>query len=114
MVNLTVNSKGHTKTIHRLVMLTFKGYSKSQVNHIDGNKLNNNLNNLEYCNNRENYFHARKKNLLTINTILTEEKVLEIRELLKNGLSHRKIAKLYGVGKSTIGAIYRRESWTHI
>lgn len=49
------------KTIHRLVAETFLTNShpkvKTQVNHIDGNKLNNNLNNLEWCTPQENTTH---------------------------------------------------------
>lgn len=42
------------KTIHRLVLDTFIGKSDLCVDHIDGNKLNNNLNNLEYVSHAEN------------------------------------------------------------
>lgn len=46
--------------VHRLVMRTFvglrpKGYV---INHIDGNKANNSLDNLEYCTNKENERHS--------------------------------------------------------
>ena len=57
-VNLYNNWIIKKKVIHRLVMLTFKWDSKLQVNHIDWNKKNNNLNNLEYCTAKENTRHA--------------------------------------------------------
>lgn len=59
-VCLTVDSKKHTKRIHRLVAETFikKVYGKNQVNHKDGNKANNNVENLEWCDNSENQIHA--------------------------------------------------------
>jgi len=47
------------KTIHRLVMQTFKWESDLVVNHIDWNKTNNSLDNLEYCTRSENTQHAR-------------------------------------------------------
>jgi len=56
-----------TKTIHvhRIVMLTFKPIDKIlQVNHIDGDKLNNNINNLEWCTDSENKKHAYKTGLM--------------------------------------------------
>ncbi len=47
------------------------------------------------------------------NAKLTEKEVLEIRNL-KGELSQRKIAKLYGVGKTTITSIHRGISWQKI
>ena len=46
--------------VHRLVSICFLENSKNdkEVNHIDGNKSNNNINNLEWCNHKENIQHA--------------------------------------------------------
>jgi DNA-binding transcriptional regulator YiaG len=44
---------------------------------------------------------------------LTDNQVLEIREN-KDKLSQRKLAKLYGVGSSTIGSLILRKHWKHI
>lgn len=54
--------KKHNLFIHRLVAKYFLENSKSlpQVNHKDGNKLNNNLNNLEWCTTLENQRHKRE------------------------------------------------------
>lgn len=59
-VVLSKNSKRHTYKVHRLVALTFipKEDGKPQINHIDGNKSNNNINNLEWCSQSENMLHA--------------------------------------------------------
>jgi hypothetical protein len=43
--------------VHRLVMMAFSGVSDLDVNHKDLNKLNNNLENLEYCTRKENVYH---------------------------------------------------------
>ena len=48
------------KTVHRLVLETFKPHvdmNDLQVNHIDGNKLNNHLTNLEWLTRRDNMLH---------------------------------------------------------
>ena len=50
---------GLTRKVHRLVLLAFIGPSHLEVNHKDGDKENNNLNNLEYCTHSENHIHAR-------------------------------------------------------
>lgn len=59
------NNKPFTVTVHRLVALTFiKNPNKyPQINHKDGNKCNNNVNNLEWCDAEMNMRHARKLGL---------------------------------------------------
>lgn len=64
-VQLCINGKVITRTIHRLMALTFLPSinGKNYVNHIDGNKFNNNLNNLEWVTPSENQLHAIKNGL---------------------------------------------------
>lgn len=50
--------KTKTMLVHRLVMLTYVWYSPLTINHIDGNKLNNHLSNLEYCSLSDNIQHS--------------------------------------------------------
>ena len=53
-------TKSKTYRAHRLSMITFKfveGFSELEVNHKDGDKLNNNIENLEWCSTQENIAH---------------------------------------------------------
>ena len=54
------NQGRQNKRVHRLLMEAFVDNPNNypQINHIDGNKLNNNLNNLEWCSSKHNSVHA--------------------------------------------------------
>ena len=64
--NALKNKKSKTLRIHRLVMEVFNPINSfMQVNHIDGNKSNNKLDNLEWCTDSDNKKHAYKTGLMT-------------------------------------------------
>ena len=68
-VTLSKNGKSNSKHVHRLLAQAFipNPENKATVNHIDGNKLNNNLDNLEWATYSENAFHAYKTGLYKSN-----------------------------------------------
>ena len=60
-VGLRKNSERKFYSVHRLVAIHFidNPENKPQVNHIDCNKQNNNINNLEWTTSKENLYHAK-------------------------------------------------------
>jgi len=121
-VGLYNNCKLQKFNIHRLVMLSFVGASKLQVNHIDGVKSNNTLINLEYCTASENTRHAyrtgltNKKGENNGRSKLTKKDVMEIKTELLNyvrGMSDD-LARKYGVSYYTITSIKGGKRWAHI
>lgn len=66
-VSISFKEKIYNRLVHRLVLLSFtsllKEYTHLQVNHIDGDKTNNNLTNLEWVTQSENMQHAIKNGL---------------------------------------------------
>lgn len=64
-IYMSENGKVKSIFVHRLVASLFipNPDNLPQVNHIDGNKLNNNVENLEWCNNSQNQLHAIRNNL---------------------------------------------------
>lgn len=109
------NGRGETKTIHRLVMSSFRGLSKKEINHIDGNKLNNALCNLEYCTRSENIQHAYKNKLIKkkygenhSRNIFNEKQVLEI---FKDNRSDSVIAREFNCTRASVWNIKNGKSW---
>jgi hypothetical protein len=123
-VRITLNgdsSKKKNFSIHRLVMETFNPISEKslQVNHIDGNKQNNNINNLEWITGKKNVIHSLQIGLRPSgedhpNAKLTNFQVKQIPELQKQGYSLHTISKLYGVAYSTIKNINAKRKWNYL
>lgn len=119
-VELWKNNKGKKFRIHRLVAETFiPNYdNKEQVNHIDGNKTNNCVDNLEWVTPKENVTHAINNNLIIlkygINNVsakLKEEDVKFIRENAKVNVSVKELAKRYNVSTTNIYNILNNKKW---
>lgn len=121
-VILYKDSKSKNHYIHRLVAKNFidNPSLKETVNHIDGNKENNNINNLEWSTRSENSIHGFKNGLCKscekhYKSKLTNSDVLEIKNILKNtNLTQNEIANIYGVTQSTISAIKLNKKWKNL
>jgi hypothetical protein len=105
--------------LHRVLAETFipNPLNKPQINHKDGNKLNNNINNLEWVTAKENFHHAVRV-LKTINIIRTnkinEDIVKSIKQDLNNGYRNITIAKKYNIHQDTVSKIRHNIQWKHI
>lgn len=123
VVRLYKNSKVKTHLVHRLVAAAFllNDEGKLQVNHIDGNKLNNDVSNLEWVTGSENCRHAIDSGLYEVargerraSSKLTSKDVLCILQRISEGESHKSIASDFPVTAKTIGKISRGETWSHV
>lgn len=118
---LARNGKRKMYKIHRLVALAFipNPYNYEQVNHIDGDKDNNSVNNLEWCTGAYNMQHSfhnglHKKGERVSTAILTQAQVDEIRSrhIKRDGeYGAKPLAKKYGVSDMTIRNILNNKKW---
>lgn len=124
IVCLHKNKSQKNHYVHVLVAEAFIGPKPEgmQCNHIDGNKSNPNLKNLEYVTRQQNSIHARDNGLLNIKkgednyrSKLTNKQVIEIRNIFSLGnVTQRFLAKQYNVNFVTINSIVHRRNWKHI
>lgn len=127
-VKLTLNGKVKQIMLHRVIAMTFHGVPNNkelEVNHKDGNKLNNKSDNLEWVTRKQNACHARdvlKKQIGENNPVskLSNDDVINIRNsyIRGTGLHNRgngkKLAQLYGISQATLSKIILRQTWKHI
>lgn len=104
-VNLYKNNKCYTKTLHRLIMKTFKKNPNNYpcINHKDGNKFNNNIGNLEWCSYSHNNKEAYKLGLKDFR--VKEKKVKQLtrdNNVIKSWKSLNEIYRQLGYSKGNI------------
>jgi hypothetical protein len=109
-VNLYKNSKVTGIVLHRLVAKAFipNPENKPQVNHKNGNKLDNKVENLEWVTSKENIHHSIKTGLRKKRTgtyySLTSKQLEEIHDLFGK-IQQKQIALKYNVSEATISKI---------
>jgi len=120
-VQLYKDKKSKNKTIHRLVCENFIDNPKGlrYVNHIDGNKHNNRIDNLEWCTNEYNHKHAtetglKAKGSQVSTSVLNDRCVYAINKLIIKGWNDKDIAELFNVSRSNINFIRNGHIWNQI
>lgn len=140
IISSNINKKGYLQvclsnkkvyTVHRIVAICFLPNEdlSLEVNHIDGNKLNNYTANLEWCTKLENIAHAVANDLWKTDkqkiaatgenntqNVLLESEVLLIRELYSNEWKPSVIWQKFSnkISRTTIYDIVKGRSWNHI
>ena len=119
-IRIRISSKKYKNVyVHRLVMAAFYGHSDLVVNHKDGNPLNNNIENLEYCTQIENMKHAREvlnvgfiKDGTHIKAKLKED---DVRFVLENkNLNNTELGKIFKVSPEVIWNIRNGKNYKAI
>ena len=119
-VNLFNADGNKTTLVHHVVLKTFNCDKPLNLEccHNDGNYKNNYIGNLRWDTRKSNIADSVKHGTFKrdsgndcVSSKLTESDVLEIRELIIKGITHRKIGEMYNVHHSTIGSINRGLTW---
>ncbi len=120
---LSTDNVIYRRDIHRLIaeVLLSNWAPNLQVNHLNGIKTDNRLENLEMCTQSQNIRHAFDNNLHSgfgethCHSKLTIDNVKEIKKLLKKGeLQQNTIAQLFKVSKQTINNIRFNKIWRSV
>ena len=135
-LKLSVDNNGYViaklgnrrKRLHRIIAELFVPNPKKLpcINHIDCNRSNNKISNLEWCTAKENMQHAKKLGRLNVKSRqgekhflhkLTERQVAYIKKRINNDYYHgllRELSNRYNVSFTCISSIRLGTSWKHI
>ena len=107
---------------HRLAYALYTGTHLQglEINHLDGNRVNNRRENLELCDAKRNSDHAYEIGLNTArgerhrHAKLTEAAVVEARKLAALGVGYAKLSRVYGVSAVAMRLACIGKTWSHV
>lgn len=119
---IMIEGKNKHILAHRMVAITFldNPENKAEVNHKDGNKSNNNLDNLEWVTREENQQHAFKiglnTNLGSANgkAILDENMVLDLYKKMLSGQTPKDLSNSTGISSGILVKIRNKVTWFEV
>lgn len=116
IVTIRMNGKARTLKIHRLVAKTFipNPMNLPEVNHIDGNRRHNSIDNLEWCTGSQNMYHAYFTGLKKYPRQLTEEQLTQLYKGLEAGLDQHAMARALNIDASSISNIITKNTYKTI
>lgn len=113
---MTYENKQKSYYIHVLMLCTYDVDNRDSmtVNHENGDKLNNTLENLKWMTHRDNMKHAIRTGLISNKQSLTESDVHNICKLLQEGVSRKNVSSMTGFNIRTIEGICSGYNWKDI
>jgi hypothetical protein len=116
MIATVIGEERKKRTIHRMMAEAFFGPSTLAVNHKNGNRRDNRIENIEYCTFKENSRHAvdvlgKGRGETHSQAKLNEADVIAIREACG---TLKQIASVFGISISHTSNVRRGVFWSHL
>lgn len=121
-VLLKQNNKFVSRLVHQIIAITFieNPYNYKEINHINLNKSDNRVENLEWCDRKQNMSHFFKygnrkvlKGEMVHFSKLTEKNIKYIRKMAKK-VTNVSLSKKFNVTPTAIGLVIKNKNWKHV